>query len=95
MSEIKLCKDCKWCKPFVRHNGSLSYETAECMSPKGRRPSLLDGELVAVDLTYCKGHRSREWGPYAVACGTSGQWFEPRGYEIAPPEPAKPWWRFW
>lgn len=95
MSEIKLCKDCKWCAPFVRLDGSLSYEVAECMSPNGRRPSPLDGSMVPVHLPFCKGHRAKEWDDSIAACCASGKWFELKETHTETPKPAKPWWRFW
>ena len=98
MSEIKLCKDCKWCQPHICMDGSPAYSVAICKAPAGMTISPVDGAPVARDLTFCGSLRKAEFVALGT-CGPSAAWFEqapPKVEAVAiEQEPVKPWWRFW
>ena len=98
MSEIKLCKDCKWCEPKIMSSGEAVYDYAKCSHPLGKTKDPVTGALVAADFTYCSSHRGRDMGYAFASCGRSAKWFEPKQEAPTPSPPAagpKPWWRFW
>jgi hypothetical protein len=80
MTEVKLCKDCKWSKaPVVG-----GYEYAQCHAPQNVTIRLTDGakKIGACGVKYCEAARILD-----SDCGKDAKWYEPK--------PAKPWWKFW
>ena len=72
MSDIKLCKDCKWVKDPGRF--------AECTKP--RTHDLVTGQPIVGDMRYCSIQREADWLWRRVApfgrCGEVGAWWEPK-----------------
>lgn len=88
MSEIKLCKDCKW------YTGKSSGpEFARCASP--RVVSKVDGRAVE----FCSIRRNDTYKQLPIYCIDEWEPINgPRPGQIIPIptiEKAKPWWRFW
>lgn len=78
---MKLCKDCKWCKP---NNGIVSWfgltsekwEYAKCANPKtsgSGKISAVDGRQEPAPPSYCKVNRD-----YKISCGHDAKYFEPK-----------------
>ena len=88
MSEIKLCKDCKWfaSDPDI---GDLS----KCASP--RVVSKVDGRAVE----FCSIRRNDKYKQLPIYCIDEWEPMNgPRPGQLMPiqaTEEAKPWWRFW
>jgi hypothetical protein len=82
VSEIKLCKDCKFCEPQVHTRGlifrrkDVDYRFAQCGSWLGGKPrvDLVSGEPLSPKQWYCETQRSG-FGE----CGARARYFEPRG----------------
>jgi len=74
MTELKLCKDCKWAVPdtnvFLR---PVWNDNTECCSPKNLRGyNLVNGEKLRF-LIKAKNLRTS-----IDCCGKNGDWWEPR-----------------
>ena len=78
MSDVKLCKDCKWCHvPLLDRILGFSYRFAKCVHPKNRdNPSKVTGEGRPL-YSFCEVMRESEVFPEKV-CGPSARWFEPK-----------------
>jgi hypothetical protein len=76
MSELKLCKDCRWFIP------KTSMDSHVCSAPKNklrRIPDLVTGDVgewSAVGAVYCTTHRFM--GGSEAHCNNTGDWFQPR-----------------
>ena len=64
MSDVKLCKDCKYFRRFW-----LDVSLSKCVHPDTAKGDPMS--LVAGGLVFCSNARSVEW-----ACGESGKLFE-------------------
>lgn len=72
MADVKLCKDCKWCRPG-KVSGVLftikDYSFAKCV-----RPDLMESPVTGTKVTaFCELDRS-----YEHRCGPEGKHWEPR-----------------
>jgi len=84
MKTPKLCKDCKWCRPF-EYPGLQDWRwpVAECTCPRNLAspaPSLVDGESSSQEYRWpaCCQHRSDGWLDRMLmrTCGRAGRWWE-------------------
>ena len=96
MSEIKLCKDCKWYT--VKSSGP---EFAKCVSP--RVASKVDGSAVE----FCSIRRMDQYEKLPIFC--KDEWEQRDETPLidrravicvyvpnqTTDSPSKPWWRFW
>lgn len=78
---MKLCKDCKWCRPA---NGIVSWfgltrekwKYAKCTNPKtdgSGKVDVVDGHQKPAPPSYCKVNRG-----YNISCGQEAKYFEPK-----------------
>lgn len=79
MSDVKLCKDCRW---FDGPSGLRTITSAPaCTHPKIAPPNLTYGGVLSVACVYARA---------AKACGKAGKYWEPAP---ARPAPWWAWWR--
>lgn len=96
MSEIKLCKDCKWFRPAPnwyalqqmnaqQNMGNVLVPTpqpekAMCIRPLLMRDDLVNGGVVPYDKTKNDPELQR-----STDCGMEAKYFEPKPVSVAPP----------
>jgi hypothetical protein len=73
---VKLCKDCRWCKPEGFSNwlaGLSRYRWARCAHPRFK-PSPVTGKIVHDE--FCANERKSY--EFVDTCGEDGKYFEPK-----------------
>jgi hypothetical protein len=74
MTDIKLCKDCKWYrKDWISHilNGTHHYDT--CASP-----NTTQNPVTGNENRFCDMLRAERWKELDYSCGPEGRYWEAR-----------------
>jgi hypothetical protein len=78
MADVKLCKDCKWCRPYRGPSlfwPTKDYRVAKCVRPNWRSPVTGEMEREPGQPSYAATERKFDG---ADTCGPEGKFWEAR-----------------
>ena len=71
MENIKLCKNCKHCTPYIGATGIVLWNISTCNRPN--RKIVIDLVGGEEEKTHCSAQRYQDW---VDSCGPDGKYFE-------------------
>jgi hypothetical protein len=76
-SNVKICKNCKWCKVKWIDKLFFGYQFATCAAPKAKITDLVTGKK-SVRWEFCSVQRMWSDSGDKVSCDKDGKFFEPK-----------------